>query len=122
MNIAHGRDGPLSYPVAYTLVVLPQAVARWSLFDHKKVPSAVTFFCTTLFYLSGAINSFLLVIARPQLLLLTRPKVDDQPERPLTPHSTGDTTVSDKERTMVSLDVGPSKTNALKRVNSEISV
>jgi hypothetical protein len=107
--------------------VLPQAVARWSLFDHKKVPSAVTFFCITLFYLSGAINSFLLVIARPQLLLLTRPKVDGQPERPLTPQTTGSTTVSDKERNlgsiaMVSLDVGPSKTNALKRVNSEISV
>jgi hypothetical protein len=102
--------------------VLPQAVARWSLFDHKKVPSAVTFFCTTLFYLSGAINSFLLVIARPQLLLLTRPKS----ERPLA-RSTGTTVVSNKERSpeavvTVSVDVGSSNITALKRANTEVSV
>jgi hypothetical protein len=39
------------------------------------------------FYLSGAINVLLLLIARSQLLLLTRPKVDDQPEKPATPQS-----------------------------------
>jgi hypothetical protein len=76
----------------------------------------------TLFYLSGTINSLLLVIARPQLLLLTRPK----PERPLA-RSTGTTAVSDKERSpeavvMMSVDVGSSNITALKRVNSEVSV
>ena len=33
-----------------------------------------------MFYLSGAVNALLLLIVRSQLLLLTRPRVDDQPE------------------------------------------
>ena len=40
-----------------------------------------------MFYLSGAINALLLLVARPQLLLLTRPKVDGQHERQPTPQS-----------------------------------
>ncbi len=35
-----------SYPLAYSLVVLPLSVARWSLDNHKDVPSAAFFFRT----------------------------------------------------------------------------
>ena len=38
-------------------------------------------FAISVFYLSGAINALLIVIAKPHLLLLTRHEVDDQPER-----------------------------------------
>jgi len=73
--------GLVFYPVAYAILVLPLSVARWSLFTHKNVPSAATFFAISVFYLSGAVNALLILIAKPHLLLLTRHRVDDQPER-----------------------------------------
>jgi hypothetical protein len=66
--------GMLFYPLAYTLMVLPLSIARWSLFNHKKVSSAVTFFAVTMFNLSGAINVLLFLIVRPQLLLFSLPE------------------------------------------------
>jgi hypothetical protein len=97
------------------------------------------------FYLSGAVNALLLLIARPQLLLLTRPKVDSQPEiqpapqsyevngqpeMKLTPRRTGNTAnaaVSDiphnTEPTATAiLDAGSSNNTALTRVSSQVSV
>jgi len=55
-------------------VVLPLSVARWSLYDHKHIPTGVVFFAVSTWNLSGAINVLLLVLIRPQLLLLTRPE------------------------------------------------
>jgi hypothetical protein len=72
-NVTHGLLG-CSYPLGYTIVVLPLSIARWSLYDHIKFPSAATFFAVTTWNMSGAINVFLLVLIRPQLLLLTRPE------------------------------------------------
>ncbi|KAN0138425.1 hypothetical protein V8E53_003888 [Lactarius tabidus] len=65
--------GMLFYPLAYSLVVLPLTIARWSLFNHKKVSSAATFFGVSVFNLSGAINVILFLIVRPQLLLFSPP-------------------------------------------------
>jgi len=66
-------SGMLFYPLAYSLMVLPLSIARWSLFNHKNVPSAVTFFAVSMFNLSGAINVLLLIV-RPQLLLFSPPE------------------------------------------------
>ena len=66
-----------SYPFAYSVVVLPVSVARWSQFSGRHVPSAATFFGVSMHDLSGAINVFLLLTARPQLLLLIRPDRDE---------------------------------------------
>ncbi|KAH9015979.1 hypothetical protein EDB84DRAFT_756844 [Lactarius hengduanensis] len=66
--------GILFYPLAYTLMVIPLSVARWLLFNHKKVPSAATFFGIIMFHLSGAINVLLFLIVRPRLLLFTPPE------------------------------------------------
>ncbi|KAH9052527.1 hypothetical protein EDB87DRAFT_1692237 [Lactarius vividus] len=65
--------GILFYPLAYTLVVIPLSVARWLLFNHKKVPSAATFFGIIMFHLSGTVNVLLFLIVRPRLLLFTPP-------------------------------------------------
>jgi hypothetical protein len=65
----------LSYPLAYSFVVLPLSVARWSLYDHRHMPTGFVFFAVCTWNLSGAINVLLLVLIRPQLLLLTRPEV-----------------------------------------------
>jgi hypothetical protein len=96
------------------------------------------------FYLSGAINALLLLIARPQLLLLTRPKVNGQPETQhapqshgvngqpemeLTPRRTGNTAneaVSDTphnpEPTATAiLDAGSSNNTAITRISSQVS-
>ncbi|KAI0297087.1 hypothetical protein BC826DRAFT_1002129 [Russula brevipes] len=43
-------------PLAYSIVVLPLSIARWSQFNHHKVTSAATFFGDSMFHLSGAIN------------------------------------------------------------------
>jgi len=72
--------GMLLYPLAYSLVVLPLSIARWSLFDHKKVSSAATFFAVTVYNLSGAINVLLFLIVRPQLLLFSPPEDVSEPE------------------------------------------
>ena len=80
-NVAHELS---SYPLAYSLVVIPLSVARWLLFSHKGVPSAATFFGIIMFNLSGAINALLFLIVRPHLLLFTpleglgEPKVEDE--------------------------------------------
>jgi hypothetical protein len=43
-------------------------------FNNHNVPSAVTFFVVSIFYLSGAINVILFLVVRPKLLLFPRPK------------------------------------------------
>jgi hypothetical protein len=70
-KIAHG---PSSYPLAYSVIVLPLSVVRWLAYNNKRVPSVATFFVMTMYSLSGAINVLLLVVVRPYLLLLTRPE------------------------------------------------
>jgi len=66
--------GMLLYPLSYSLVVLPLSIARWLQFGHHHVPSAVTFFVVSMFYLSGAINVILFLVIRPELLLFPRPE------------------------------------------------
>ena len=63
-----------SYPLAYSLMVVPLSISRWLLFSHKNVPSAATFFGMIMFNLSGAINVLLFLIVRPHLLLFTPPE------------------------------------------------
>ncbi|EIN11602.1 hypothetical protein PUNSTDRAFT_61801 [Punctularia strigosozonata HHB-11173 SS5] len=69
--------GMLAYPIAYSVIILPMSVVRWITFTSSRsrtVPSAATLAVVTIFGLSGATNVFLLVYARPGLLLL-RPRV-----------------------------------------------
>ena len=58
-------------------------------FGHHNVPSAVTFFGVSIFYLSGAIDVLLFLIIRPGLLLFPRPEELAGPEIELAPQSTG---------------------------------
>ena len=73
-----------SYPIAYSVVVLPLSVTRWLQFSkfniHHHVPSAATFFGVILFNLSGAINVLLFLIFKPGLLLFPRPDELGQPD------------------------------------------
>jgi hypothetical protein len=62
-------------------------------FGHHNVPSAVTFFVVSIFYLSGAINVILFLVVRPKLLLFPRPKQLDEQKIELTPQ--GPATFSD---------------------------
>ena len=75
-----------SYPLAYSLVVLPVSIARWSSFNHKSVSSAATFFAVSMHDLSGAINVFLFLVVRPQLLLFTPPEETIEHEMDLARH------------------------------------
>jgi len=89
------RSWSYSYPLAYAIVVLPVSIARWSQFSGRDVPSAATFFGVSMHNLSGAVNVFLLLTVRPQLLLLIRPDPDElgEPEiglAPQNPQSTND--------------------------------
>ncbi len=43
LSVANAAHKLLSYPLGYSLVVLPLTIARWSLFNHKSVSSAATF-------------------------------------------------------------------------------
>ncbi|KZP18679.1 hypothetical protein FIBSPDRAFT_1045985 [Athelia psychrophila] len=54
----------LLYPVAYTLIILPIAAARFSSFGGRQVPFAVTIFCDTVYQLSGVINVILFTTTR----------------------------------------------------------
>ena len=78
VNAAHKLA---SYPLAFAIIVLPVTIARWSLFNHKDVSSAATFFAVCVFNLSGAVNVLLFLSIRPQLLLFTPPAEDlSEPE------------------------------------------
>jgi hypothetical protein len=104
VNSAH-RYQLSSYPLAYSLVVLPLTIARWLLFSNHHVSSAATFFAISIFYLSGAINVVLFLIIRPELLLFPRPKQLDEREVELTPQDdTGATNFSDTARFQHSLE------------------
>ncbi|KAI9442147.1 hypothetical protein H4582DRAFT_1926706 [Lactarius indigo] len=74
--------GMLSYPLAYSIVVLPVSITRWLVFSNKnkKVPSAAAFFAVSMFNLSGAINVLLFLIVRPGLLLFSPPEEFGEPE------------------------------------------
>ncbi len=61
-------------------MVLPLSIARWSLFNHKKVTTAGTIFAVSMYNLSGAINVLLFLIVRPQLLLFSSPEEFSEPE------------------------------------------
>ncbi|KAH9978629.1 hypothetical protein BGW80DRAFT_687058 [Lactifluus volemus] len=63
----------LYLPLSYSFLILPLSVARWSQFSHHHVPSAATFFCLSIFQLSGAANVILLLTVRPRILLFTPP-------------------------------------------------
>jgi hypothetical protein len=54
----------LLYPVAYTLIILPIAAARFSSFAGHPVPFSVTIFCDTIFLLSGTVNVILFTTTR----------------------------------------------------------
>ena len=68
------------YPLAYSLVVLPISITRWSVISHKKVTSAAILFGETVYNLSGAINVLVFLIVRPQLLLFPHPEDISEPE------------------------------------------
>jgi len=72
----------LFYPLAYSLMILPLSIARWLEFDGKSVPSAATFFGSSVFNLSGAINVLLFLTTRPQLLLFSPPDAPDESSEP----------------------------------------
>jgi len=79
-HLAVNLQRMLLYPVAYAITILPTTSARWALFDHKKVSSAVTFFCVVVFDLSGVTNVLLFLIIRSELLLFTHPQNYRVPE------------------------------------------
>ncbi|TFY71616.1 hypothetical protein EVG20_g1395 [Dentipellis fragilis] len=50
----------LLYPVAYTIIILPITVVRFTnWFGHDDVPFAATIFCDTVYLLSGLVNTIL---------------------------------------------------------------
>jgi len=79
--------GMLLYPVTYSFIVLPLSVARWD----NSASSAATFFGVTMFNLSGAINVFLFLTLKPDLLLFSRRDElegpDHRPDVELVPQS-----------------------------------
>jgi len=72
--------GLLCYPLAYSLVVLPISVARWTQIHHPHIPSAAMLFGQSMLNLSGAINVVLFLIIRPKLLLFTPPEMPTELE------------------------------------------
>lgn len=52
------------YPVAYTILVVPIAAARFAQFSGKPVPYQVTVFAATIFMLSGFVNAVLFTTTR----------------------------------------------------------
>jgi hypothetical protein len=57
------------YPFAYSFMVLPLSIARWSAGDHKPVPSVALFIGFATFSLSGVVNvSMFWIIRRGRLL------------------------------------------------------
>ncbi|KAI0276663.1 hypothetical protein BGY98DRAFT_695265 [Russula aff. rugulosa BPL654] len=116
--------GMLLYPLAYSLVVLPISIPQWLKSNHPNVPSAAMFFGNIMFYLSGAINVLLFLMARPHLLLFPRPEELPGPDMELALQGTGSAIFSDRanfqhgpEPTLVVYD-GSRNSPALSRISS----
>ena len=73
-SVVYGAHELPSYPLVYSLMVVPLSITRWLSFSHKNVPSAALFFGNIIFNLSGAANVLLFLIVRPHLLLFTPPE------------------------------------------------
>lgn len=54
----------LWYPIAYTVLVLPIAAARFSTFSGASVPFSVTIFTAAVFMLTGFVNAVLFCLTR----------------------------------------------------------
>jgi len=71
----------LLYPVAYTVLILPIAAARFSTWGGRKVPFEITIFCDTIFLLAGLVNVVLFITTRPvlppQSISISRPRLLD---------------------------------------------
>lgn len=73
----------LLYPIAYTIIILPIAAARFSDWFGHDVPFGVTVFCDTIYLLSGTTNVVLFSITRRILpprsiipkFLISKPKL-----------------------------------------------
>jgi len=63
----------LLYPIAYTVLILPIAAARFTSWSGREVPFEATIFCDTIFLLMGAVNVVLFTTTRrvlpPQTVL-----------------------------------------------------
>ena len=107
--IANVTDKLLRYPLAYSLLVLPTSIARWSEFDHKEVPLAASFFADFVFSLSGAVNVLLFLTIRPQLLLFSNPEEFVEPEAVELGHSTSGSVICLQSTGMGLVDDGGGK-------------
>lgn len=75
----------LLYPIAYTALVLPLSIARWtSGFSTSSTThptsSRTTFVAGTIYYLTGFVNAFLVLFVRRSVSLLSPPSKDDDDE------------------------------------------
>jgi hypothetical protein len=85
------RDGAfifLAYPSIYLVLILPQTFSRWIQYGQERhggvahIPSAFTYFCVTVFGLSGVANVALFLLTRPNLSLFRmRPMAKSDIER-----------------------------------------
>src|ERR1700735_4014890 len=58
----------LSYPLVYSVLVLPLSIVRWIGFSQEKqIPSVATFIVINIYALSGAFNALLLLWTRSGL-------------------------------------------------------
>lgn len=64
----------ISYPIAYSIVILPVSVVRWISFSGGHPPDAATFASIFLHGMFGAVNVVLLLTTRPNLLLFGGPR------------------------------------------------
>jgi hypothetical protein len=73
VSVAHELP---SYPLAYSLTVIPLSISRWVQFrvGPTHVTSAAVLFGNIMFNLDGAANVLLFLIVRPHLLLFTPPE------------------------------------------------
>lgn len=78
----------LIYPVAYTIIILPITVARFSSFAGHDVPFGVTIFADTVFLLSGTVNVILFSTTSrilppksiiPGRFVISQPKLIEEP-------------------------------------------
>lgn len=75
----------LLYPIAYTALVLPLSIARWtSGFSTSSTThptsSRTTFVAGTIYYLTGFVNACLVLFVRRSVSLLSPPSKDDDDE------------------------------------------
>jgi hypothetical protein len=121
LPIVHLQLAPLhSYPIIYSILVLPLSVVRWLQFTNNSIAigSEATFIVMSLHELSGFLNVLLLMNTRPDSILFGK-EVNPDDQGMLPPSARQSTTALNQDASSHNLSSGQEKGSRVTAIGGE---